>query len=134
MQAACVEVQLKNKPSGQRMFETFDSIVVINLPERVDRRRETEAELERVGIKHARFFAAKRPADRGPFRTIGEHGCFLSHVAVLKEALKARNILVMEDDVMFARSLRQRAVALADLPDDWEMVYSGHSQVPEVRV
>ena len=72
------------------MFETFDSIVVINLPERVDRRRETEAELERVGIKHARFFAAKRPADRGPFRTIGEHGCSLSHVAVLKEALKAR--------------------------------------------
>ena len=116
------------------MFGFFDHIVVVNLPERVDRRRESEAELQLVGGERATFFAAVRPATPGFFRTIGEHGCFLSHVAVLKNALAARNILVMEDDVMFARSLHERAASLADLPADWDVIYVGHNQLPEVRV
>ena len=61
--------------------ETF----VINLPYRTDRRSEMQRELSRIGW-NAQFFPAIRPASAGSFSSIGAHGCFLSHLAVLKAA------------------------------------------------
>lgn len=116
------------------MFELFDRIVVINLPDRVDRRRETESELARVQAPNVSFFPAIRPDSKGPFCTRGEHGCYLSHMAVLSGALDAKSLLVLEDDVVFSRSFRERALLLKTLPRDWEILYAGHYQLPEVRV
>ena len=70
-----------------KVFDAFERIVVINLRERVDRRREMEAELRRAGIgagdRRLQFFAGIRPADAGLFPSIGARGCFESHLGVI---------------------------------------------------
>lgn len=114
------------------LLQQFDQRYVINLPERVDRRRETEAELARVRCEAA-FFAAHRPATSGGFSSVGEHGAYRSHLSVWKRALGARSLLVMEDDVSFAADIEGRLPLLERLPDDWDVLYLGHMQHPSVR-
>ena len=58
---------------------------VINLEDRTDRRAEMEQQLRRVGWQAA-FVAAIRPVDAGDFPSVGARGCFLSHLATLKQA------------------------------------------------
>lgn len=83
------------------MLGAFDNIRVINLAHRHDRRREMMAELGRANM-HAEFFQAHQPADAGPFRTIGEHGVYLSHLALLREASsQGKSLLILEDDCDF---------------------------------
>jgi glycosyl transferase family 25 len=108
-------------------------IVVINLPYRRDRRRETEAELRRGGFPDVEFFAAKRPADRGAFGSVGEHGAFLSHKAVHASANCCSDILVLEDDVKFTVSYAALDQLIRRLPPDWEFFYGGHGQLPELK-
>lgn len=83
----------------------FDQISIINLRARADRRREMLGELGRLGLKddpRVAFFDAVAPADQGKWRTIGEHGCFCSHLAVLKSAAAAgHSLLLLEDDCDF---------------------------------
>ena len=87
------------------MIDAFDRIRIINLRSRADRRREMAGELKRLGLKNdprVEFFEAIAPADRGKWRTIGEHGCYLSHLAVLRQAaLAGESILLLEDDCDF---------------------------------
>ncbi|MCI5210545.1 MAG: hypothetical protein D3910_17540 [Candidatus Electrothrix sp. ATG2] len=68
----------------------FGKIYVINLPERVDRRREVTAALKRIGISFApgkvELFPAIRPTEAAGFPSPGVRGCFLSHLSVLKKA------------------------------------------------
>lgn len=115
------------------MLNLFEQAYVINLLERTDRRRETKAQFERVGgMGHAEFHAAVRPADRNGFGSVGEHGCYLSHLAVWRRACGARSVLVMEDDVQFVRNYPERVKLVDQLPDDWEVFYLGHMQLPEL--
>jgi glycosyl transferase family 25 len=88
------------------MFEQYDAIRVINLPERTDRKKEMLRELRRVGLeKRASFFPACRPSDIGPFRSIGEYGVFLSHLAILQESVVSKgSVLILEDDCDFTRA------------------------------
>jgi len=70
------------------IFDDFDMIRIINLPERTDRRRRMESELRRVGLAgdpRVEFFRAIRPAEALNHASIGMHGVFLSHHAILKE-------------------------------------------------
>lgn len=108
-------------------------IVVINLPERRDRRRETEAELKRAGFPPVDFFPAIRPADRGVFGSIGEHGAYLSHRAVLESAPPGSDLLVLEDDVRFSSSYAVIGGLISGLPSGWSFFYGGHEQLPERR-
>jgi hypothetical protein len=112
------------------MFDRFEKIVVVNLPSRTDRRRETERELSRFGKVEATFFPAFRMEDKGKFGSIGEHGCYLSHLAVLKDAQGSKNVLVLEDDVSFVPDLAARAAMLDRLPADWDVFYGGHDHLP----
>ncbi|MEM6973499.1 MAG: glycosyltransferase family 25 protein [Pseudomonadota bacterium] len=83
----------------------FDQIYIINLAERTDRKREIGVQLEKVGLSLddpvIRLFEAVRPASKGDFPSIGAHGCFMSHMGVLADAIAAdhSNILILEDDV-----------------------------------
>ncbi len=90
-----------------RALASFDRVVIINLAERTDRRREVTREIERIGGFDRRigFFDAIRPPDRGPFRSVGARGCFMSQLGVLREARDAgvQSLLILEDDVDFAR-------------------------------
>lgn len=104
------------------MFDRFDSIRIINLPHRRDRRREMVEQLRRVGLEgnpKVSFYAAVRPAEAGLFSSIGAHGCFLSHLGILKDAAGG-SILILEDDCDFAPS-----AAKTVLPDDLDIFYGG---------
>ena len=87
------------------MLEAYDQIRIINLRTRTDRRREMVSELRRLGLANdprVEFFDAIIPEGSGRWRTVGEHGCYLSHLAVLKQAaLTGESILLLEDDCDF---------------------------------
>ena len=106
-------------------FDAFDSIRILNLPHRADRRREMIQELTKFGLAddpRVSFFQASVGRDAGPFLTKNVHGCFLSHLALLETAAKAgERVLVLEDDCDFNSSARDY-----ELPRDWDIFYGGY--------
>ena len=113
------------------MFDAFDSVQVISLPERTDRRRLMRRELEKVGGR-AEFFDAIRPDDMGLFTSRGLHGSFLSHHAVLRQAAQAgRSVLILEDDCNFLPQARGYRVPSCDVfygshDEDGEWIVGAH--------
>jgi len=120
----------------KQIFEFFDRTYIINLEDRLDRRRQAEREFARIGItiptEKVRFYTATRPADRGTFPDIGTRGNFTSHRAVLDLANndRLRNVLICEDDVSFrsvdAAIVQQIVKQLAQ--ESWDVVYFGYLQ------
>jgi glycosyl transferase, family 25 len=120
----------------------FECVYILNLPHRADRRREMEHELRRpdLGLKHddlkrkMEFFPALRPGDAHPFPSIGAKGCFLSHLAILQNALGRGflRILVLEDDAEFSGNFGEKVAAIAPQLErlEWGLVQFGHSHVP----
>jgi glycosyl transferase family 25 len=56
----------------------------------------------------------------------GEIGCALSHIGVYKDLLAKgyRNALILEDDINFdADATSELKKSLAQLPNDWELLY-----------
>lgn len=117
------------------LFTFFDKSYIINLPERLDRRQEMEQELKRFGLSESsskiKFFPAIKPNEQGEFPSIGARGCFLSHLAILKEAKSQNfhNLLIMEDDLSFRNLLveHQDAVTKELHRLSWDFAYLGHS-------
>ncbi len=118
------------------IFDTFDRIYVINLPQRSDRLLETLRELHRNGLAvndpRLHIFAAIRPQDAGPFASIGARGCYLSHLAVIREAMEAKlkNVLILEDDVSLHQfsQIPQGHLLQTIMQGDWDFAYLGHHQ------
>lgn len=116
------------------LSQLFDRIYVVNLPERQDRRREMLQELSRVGMgvdtAELEIFPAIKPATVEDFPSIGARGCFLSHLAILQAAQKAklRQCLILEDDLAFSPLfVKHQAEILAQLDQQpWQMAYFGH--------
>ena len=82
--------------------------IYINLDRSTDRRAEMETELARVGLgtRYKRLSAVdgKTSHFQSPLTNPSEVGCFLSHVAALKEGLKnPQHLHIVEDDTVFAR-------------------------------
>ena len=107
-------------------YETF----VINLSYRTDRRSGMQEELSRIGWS-ARFFPAIRPASAGGFSSIGAHGCFLSHLAVLNAARNSGvgRVVILEDDVSFVGGFREKWNAAVEKLSghEWSIFYPGHA-------
>ncbi|HUQ38274.1 MAG TPA: glycosyltransferase family 25 protein [Aestuariivirga sp.] len=108
------------------MFDRFEKIFVINLAKRTDRRNETKIELLRNGSPKAIFYSAFEPVNAGKFRSIGEHGCFISHFTLLKECIGCKNVLIMEDDVHFAANFGARSHLVDGLDANWDIFYAGY--------
>jgi glycosyl transferase, family 25 len=106
------------------------SVYVINLARRADRCSEMQKELSRVGWK-ATFFPAIEPSSAAGFESIGAHGCFLSHLSVLKAARDtcAKRLIILEDDLNFGPAFRERWPLLeSELESlDWSICYPGHA-------
>jgi glycosyl transferase, family 25 len=111
------------------VFEKFENIFVVNLESRKDRRRETERELARIGVSNAKFFRAIQPVSSAKFGSIGEHGCFMSHLTILKDCIGSKNVLVLEDDICFSQNFTEQAQLFNSLPTDWEVFYGGYGQL-----
>jgi glycosyl transferase family 25 len=116
------------------IFDAFERIYLINLPERSDRLRDAMTELARAGIRpedaRLRIFAGIRPADAGVFPSRGAHGCHLSHLGIIREALRDQlhNVLIIEDDIALNPACLQEQTALVERlrQNDWDFAYPGH--------
>ncbi len=120
--------------AGQALLDTFDRVRIINLRTRDDRRREMSGELARLGLTidgtKIAFHEAFRPEDKGDFPSIGARGCFTSHLQILEEALaeNAGNILILEDDLDFAKDVETRFPATIEMlkTAPWSIFYGGY--------
>lgn len=108
------------------IFDHFETIRIINLPQRRDRRRAMARELARVGLAgdpRVAFFSAIRPADAGAFTSIGARGVYESQKELLREAASAnRSLLILEDDCLFLPGAVER-----DIVGGWDIFYGGYS-------
>lgn len=117
----------------------FDLVVVLNLPSRMDRWRRFQQRLpsDWPFAPPLRFPAIDgrsltRPAWwRGG---AGAWGCYLSHMAILRDCLRhgVESVLILEDDVAFAPDFSEQVRSyIAHLPSDWQFIYFGgqHIQV-----
>jgi len=116
------------------IIEHFDSVRIINVALRKDRRTETVSEFRHHGFQintdKVRFFDAITPKEKDGFPSSGARGCFLSHLGMLEEANRAnsKNVLVLEDDIQFSKDISQYGnLAIDKLRSmDWDIVYFGH--------
>jgi len=116
-------------------LDFFDQVRIINLTSRADRRQETESEFSAQGFPspsaRGQFFPAIAPVDAAGFPNRGVRGCYLSHLAILREARNAgaNRVLVLEDDIAFSRDIAhwgsQAVALLADRA--WDIAYFGHA-------
>jgi len=110
-------------------------LVVINLPDRIDRKAEFGQQLRRIGLSFddpgLRVFAAIRPTEAAGFPTPGTRGCFLSHLAVLEQAMTAgeASVIICEDDCDFAPDINARLPGVMKVLDGtgWDIFYGGYT-------
>lgn len=106
----------------------IDGVYCISLQNRADRAASAAAELHRTGLCRIALF--HRPVKHTTWPVAG---IWEAHRAVALHALASgkRTVLILEDDVVFSRSIRARTTraiqaALGELPDDWMIFYLGH--------
>ena len=117
-----------------KIRDYFDWIPIISLASRLDRRRDVASELKRHELPlepgKVEFFDGIRPENDGGFPSIGLHGCFLSHLEILRKARSAgfARILILEDDFQLSRKFdRSQESIVKQLQDQrWDIVYFGH--------
>lgn len=106
-------------------FDHFDSIRIINLPHRRDRRAEIRNELRCVGLENdprVEFFDACSFSDAAPFSSKGARGVYHSQLAILEKAASdGHSVLILEDDVDFIEGAQNYR-----LPDEWSIFYGGY--------
>lgn len=112
----------------------FGQVFIINLTSRPDRRREMQTQLERIGLSlnspRVVLFQAIRPDDPGGFPTLGARGCFMSHLAVLREARDKglASVLILEDDFNFCDNFAVKFDTVAEGlgSTDWGIFYGSY--------
>lgn len=119
--------------------DAFPHRVCINLDRRADRWRRIQERFARNGLGGVVRVAAVDGREVAPpphwQHTAGAYGCLRSHLAVIEEARRKRwqNVLIFEDDVVFADELQAKLGACLDaLPADWDMLFLGalHKEEP----
>ena len=112
--------------------ELFGAALVINLADRVDRRRAIENEFRKVGWNSVLFFPAFKFDDAAGFPHVGWRGCFYSHLGCLQFAQQSgiESILVFEDDVALSSSIVRLTPLIEDALDNlrWDFLYFGHEK------
>lgn len=133
----------KSRSAGdamRRLFDQFDQVRIINLPERTDRKAAVLRELAGIGITHfgpnISFYAAKRP----PSGQDGEganrpNGALISHREAIRETLAsgAKSLLVLEDDIFFRRREEAEidAILAAMRAAPFDVIYLGYLEPAE---
>lgn len=95
----------------------FEKIYCINLDRRPDRWFESSAEFQKIGVFVERWPAILHPR--------GALGCSMSHLSLMRKNIHRESILIFEDDVEFRGSMDHVDQAIAEVPDDWELIYFG---------
>src|SRR5580698_3833906 len=116
------------------LTDYFPLTRVVNLPARTDRYREISAQLDALGMPFAagqvELFRAIQPPDAAGFTNTAVHGCFLSHLNILRNARPrgVESLLIIEDDLQVqpqdVEMLAEMAAELVKRP--WGIAYFGH--------
>jgi GR25 family glycosyltransferase involved in LPS biosynthesis len=110
-----------------KISEMFPLQYVINLDKRKDRLELAKKEFEKLGISPKRFSAIKND--------IPWIGCLQSHIAILKEAQRIKqNVLVFEDDVKFIGDYKEVIdKSLNELSKfKWDLFYLGGNVLKDI--
>lgn len=101
------------------LFDAFDRIRIVSLPERQDRRRDMRRQLTAIGLAEnpkVSFFDAVRAPMPGLFRSSGSHGCYLSHLAILTNAAKEQqSVVILQDDCDFLPAIHSYQLPSCDI-------------------
>jgi len=122
------------------LYEYFDPIAIIHLPDRRDRFQSLSAELRDVGIDirqpKVQIPHAPVPSDWDGWPSRGVYGNFLSHLGILRQALRdgLQTIWVLEDDAIFSRRMRREQQTLVETLKgrEWDLCFFGHSLTHEL--
>lgn len=116
-------MQARLKPTFN---EVFEKVIVINLAKRPDRMAQIKAQLDAHKITFERFEAI----DAQELGITGVQACALSHRGVIEQYKNAGNVFIFEDDAEFIEDFEQLwDVFIANLPDDWQMLYLGCNKI-----
>lgn len=128
--------------TAQDVLQRFECWL-LNLDRRPDRLEYARSALARIGLGHARRFQAfdgqklQLTSVRPNWVRKGAVGCYLSHVALLKQA-QARRVpcIIVEDDLLLAADFEAEFQAFFRVvPEDWDVVLlpgRQHEREPKV--
>jgi glycosyl transferase family 25 len=127
-------------------FSYFDRVLLINLDKRVDRLKRCEAIFEEFEVSDIiQRYPAQIPTQEdyldyindGKTIKLGEYGCTVSHVNIIKMA-KANNwksVLVLEDDIKFINTKYIDASIEQLQEEEWNLFYLGtNARIPLSKV
>lgn len=112
----------------------FNDIFCINLDRRPDRWEEVQKEFNKFNLTDViRFPAVDGRTLPKPHALLdGELGVLESNLKLVKYASENNlpNFLMLEDDVVFSEEVNNLDKYMANIPDDWDMIYFGgnHTQ------
>ena len=112
----------------------FGRVAVINLKTRADRREEMSEQLQGIGLSfdspRVELLEATKPQHAGGFESVGAHGCFMSHLAVLRQARDqgVSSVLILEDDLNFCERFSEKFEFVARFltSEPWGMLYGSY--------
>jgi hypothetical protein len=106
--------------------EVFDKVIVINLAKRPDRMAQIKEQLDAHKITFERFEAI----DGQELGITGVAACALSHREVIEQYKDCQSLFIFEDDAELHPNFEQLwDVFIANLPDDWQMLYLGCNRI-----
>lgn len=124
----------------RRIFDQFDQVRIINLPERTDRKAAVLRELDAIGIDASvpkiSFFEARRPqVETTPSGLRQSNGALISHREAIREAVASgvETLLVLEDDIFFRAPPAADVLAIVEAMKvkPWDLIYFGYLEPTE---
>ena len=122
------------------IFDYFDRLAIVHLPNREDRYRALKQELSRVGIEIESSKVSipdpPMPESANGFRSRGVYGSFLSHLEIIENAYRdgLETVWVLEDDAIFSKRFRKHQTAIAEYlrANEWDQLFIGHTFFEEL--
>jgi hypothetical protein len=112
---------------NNKIFGYFDNVYCINLEKRIDRKVSVIEQFNSININNINFVNAIEPKNQGVYKTIGAHGCALSHLKIyeLEKNKNSNNFIVFEDDVIFENNFNEKIKPIIEnLKDvEWDIFY-----------
>jgi hypothetical protein len=110
--------------------EFFDKIYYINLDISPDRNEKCLSQFEKYGIVAERVpgILGRDMFNTGRPLYDGRMGALSSHMRVMKKIVinNYSKALILEDDIVFCDNFNDKfSEYIADMPDDWDMIYLG---------
>lgn len=136
-----------NKIKIKCLNDFVDKIYLINLERRTDKFEKISNKLNELKINFKKINAIDgsniqirdewiQYLEKGSkISSPGAYGCLLSHLQIFKDAKQNnyKNILILEDDIIFHKNFNNELCKLNDIPEDYSIIYLGATQFRHVK-